>query len=160
MSSSLVVVSFESPDEAAAVLASLREQSKYGNISFKDTAVVSKDADGKVHVKNEVSQGTMTATGVGALLGLMLGVFLFPVAGILLGAGGGALVGRFMNLGVDGQFVKDVSESLQPGTSALFVLVRDADPAVVRAVLEGHHGKVLQTTLSEEAEESLKNALK
>jgi len=157
--SSLVVVSFESPDEAANVLESLRAQTKYGNISFKDTAVVSKDADGKVHVKNEVSQGTMTATGVGALLGLMLGVFMFPIAGILLGAGGGALIGRFMDMGVDGKFVKEVSDSLQPGTSALFVLVHDANPDVVRAVLEEHKGTVIHTTLSPEAEERLKKAL-
>lgn len=157
--SSLVVISFDSPDEAAAVLDSLKAQSQYGNISFDDTAVVSKDADGKVHVKNNVSHGTMTATGIGALLGLMLGVFLFPVAGLLIGAGGGAIIARFMDLGVDGKFVKEVSESLQPGTSALFVLVRAADPAVVRAVLEGHNGTVLQTTLSPEAEESLRKAL-
>ncbi|MCL4803636.1 MAG: DUF1269 domain-containing protein [Anaerolineae bacterium] len=158
--SSLVVISFNSPDEAAQVLESLRAQTKYNNISFKDTAVVSKDADGKVHVKNEVSQGAMTATGAGALLGLLLGSLLFPFAGILIGAGGGALVARFMNLGVDGKFVKSVSESLQPGTSALFVLVHDANPDVVRAILKEHHGTVLHTTLSPEAEENLINALK
>lgn len=157
--SSLVVIAFDSPDEAASVLESLKAQTKYDNISFKDTAIVSKDADGKVHIKNEVSQGTMTATGIGALLGLLLGSLLFPVAGILIGAGGGALVGRFMNLGVDGKFVKDVSESLKPNTSALFVIVQDANPAVVRAILEEHKGTILQTTLSPEAEESLKKAL-
>lgn len=157
--SSLVVISFDSPDEAENVLKSLKAQTKYNNISFKDTALVSKDIDGKVHVKNEVSHGTMTATGVGALLGLMLGGLLFPVAGLLVGAGSGALVGRFMNLGVDGDFIKEVSESLQPGTSALFVLVHDANPAVVRAILQEHPGKVIQTTLSPEAEESLKKAL-
>lgn len=157
--SSLVVITFDSSDEAATVLESLQAQTKYGNISFKDTAVVSKDAEGKVHVKNEVSQGTMTATGVGALLGLMLGMLLFPVAGILIGAGGGALMARFMNLGVDGKFVKEVSDSLQPGTSALFVLIHDAQPDVVRAILKEHPGKVLHTTLSPEAEEALKKAL-
>ena len=102
----------------------------------------------------------MTATGVGALLGLMLGMFMFPVAGLLIGAGGGALIGRFMDFGVDGKFVKEVSESIQPGTSALFVLVREANPDVVRAILAEHHGKVLHTTLSPEAEENLQNALK
>ena len=158
--SSLVVVSFDSEGEAAAVLDVLKGQSKYGNISFDDTAVVSKDTDGKVHVKNNVSHGTMVATGVGALLGLMLSFFLFPVVGVLLGAGGGALVARAMDLGVDGKFVKQVSESLEPGTSALFVLVHDANPAAVRAALEDHHGTILQTTLSTEAEENLKKALK
>lgn len=157
--SSLIVVSFESPDEAAAVLESLRGQAKFGNISLDDTAVVSKDPDGHVHVKNNVSHGTMTATGIGALLGLLLGTILFPIGGLLLGAGGGALVGRFMNLGVDGDFVKQVSETLQPGTSALFILARDADPAVVRAVFESHKGTVIDTTLTSEQEESLKRAL-
>jgi uncharacterized membrane protein len=157
--SSLVVVAFDSPEEAASVLESLRGQTKYGNISFKDTAIVSKDADGKLHVKNEVSSGVMAATGVGALLGLLLGGLLFPIGGILLGAGGGALVGKHMDLGVDSKFIKEVSESIRPGTSALFVLVQDANPDVVRAILSEHHGKVLHTTLSEEAEESLKRAL-
>lgn len=157
--SSLIVIAFDSPDEAQKVLDILKGQSKYGNISFDDTAVVSKDADGKVHVKNHVSHGTMTATGVGALLGLMLTFIAFPVAGLLLGAGSGALIGRSMDLGVDGKFVKEVSETIEPGTSALFVLVHDANPTVVRAALKDHHGTILQTTLSEEAEEQLKKAL-
>ena len=157
--SSLVVVSFDSSDEAEKVLEELKGQRKYGNISLDDTAVVSKDTDGKVHVKNHVSHGTMVATGIGALLGLMLSIIAFPVAGLLLGAGGGALIGRAMDLGVDGNFVKEVSESLQPGTSALFVLAHDANPAAIRAALEGHHGTIIQTTLSSEAEENLKKAL-
>jgi uncharacterized membrane protein len=145
--SSLVVVTFDSPDEAQNVLDILRGQSKYGNISFDDTAVVSKDADGKVHVKNNVSHGTMVA------------FIAFPVAGLLVGGAIGAGIGRLMDLGIDGHFVQEVSKSIEPGTSALFVLVHDANPAVVRAALEGHHGTVLQTTLSEEAEENLKKAL-
>jgi uncharacterized membrane protein len=158
--SSLVVIAFEAPNEAAEVLERLKAQTKYGNIKFDDVAVVSKELDGKVHVKNHVSHTTMTATGIGALLGLLLTGVLFPIGGLLLGAGGGALVGRLMNLGVDGDFVKDVTNSLQPGTSALFVVVHEANPAVVRAVLEEHPGKILQSTLTPEAEAALREALK
>lgn len=53
-----------------------------------------------------------------------------------------------------------LAESLQPGTPALFVLAHDANPAVVRAALEGHHGTIIQTTLSAEAEESVELALR
>lgn len=130
---SLVVVTFDAPDEAAAVLESLRGQIQYGNISFDDTAVVSKDLAGKLHVKNKVSQGTLRATG--------------------------ALLGRFRNLGIDGTFVQQVSASLPPGTSALFMLIYDFDPEVVRVVLQEHHGHVLHTTLSPEAEATLKRSL-
>ena len=156
--SSLVVLAFDNPDEANKLLASLRQQSKQGTISIEDTAVVVKDADGKVHVDNQVSKGTWAGTGLGALVGILLGGLFFPVGGLLLGAGGGALVARLMDMGVDGKFVKDVADHMQPGTSALFVLGK-GDPSVVLGVLRNHKGKVLQTTLSSEAEENLKKAL-
>lgn len=157
--SNLVVLSFESAEEANEVKESLRKLAKQGGISLSDTAVVVKDEDGGVHVDNQVSHGTMVSTGVGALLGVLLGGFLFPLGGLLLGAAGGALVGRLADLGVDGKFVKDVSESLKPGSSALFVLVRDADPTAALATLRQYKGKVLQTTLSSQAEANLKDAL-
>jgi uncharacterized membrane protein len=156
--SSLVVLAFDNPDEAGQVLESLRRQSKQGLISINDTAVVVKDADGKIHVDNQVSKGTWAGTGLGALVGILLGGLFFPVGGLLLGAGGGALIARLMDLGVDGNFVKDVADQIQPGTSALFVLGK-GEPEAVIGVLRGHSGRVLQTTLSSQAEENLKRAL-
>jgi uncharacterized membrane protein len=156
--SNLIVIAFDNTEEAEQVRDSLRGQSKYGTVSVDDTAVVVKDADGKVHVDNQVSKGTWGGTGLGALVGILLGGIFMPVGGLLLGAGGGALIARLMHLGVDGDFVKEVGEQIQPGTSALFILGK-GDPNAVLGVLREHHGKVLQTTLSEEAEENLKQAL-
>jgi uncharacterized membrane protein len=156
--SNLVVIAFDTPDEAGKVLASLRDQSKRGTVSLDDTAVVVKEADGKVHVDNQISKGTWAGTGLGALVGILLGTIFFPVGGLLLGAGAGAAIARLMDLGVDGKFVKDVAESMQPGTSALFVLGK-GDPSATLGVLRNHKGKILQTTLSTEAEENLKKAL-
>ncbi len=156
--SSLIVLAFDNPEEAGQVLQSLRQQSKQGTISLNDTAVVVKDADGKVHVDNQVSKGTWAGTGLGALVGILLGGLFFPVGGLLLGAGGGALIARLMDLGVDGKFVQDVADHMQPGTSALFILGK-GDPNVALGVLREHNGKVLQTTLSSEAEANLKEAL-
>jgi uncharacterized membrane protein len=158
VASNLIVLSFDNPDEAEQVRDGLRQQSKQGTVSLDDTAVVVKDADGKVHVDNQISKGTWEGTGIGALIGILLGGFFFPIGGLLLGAGGGALVARLMDLGVDGKFVKDVSKEMQPGTSALFI-VGKGDPSAVLGVLREHKGKVLQTTLSSEAEENLKREL-
>jgi uncharacterized membrane protein len=159
--SQLVVIAFDSPDEAEKVRDSLRQQAKMGNVSLDDTAVVIKDADGKMHVDNQVSRGTMIGTGLGALVGLLIGGLFLPVGGLLLGAGGGALIARLMDLGVDGKFVKEVGESLQPGTSALFVLGQGANADAIQGVLRNYKGtgKILQTTLDEEAEARLKDAL-
>ena len=62
-------------------------------------------------------------------------------------------------MGVDGKFVKEVKESLQPNTSALFIIVRSADPTAALALLRNYKGRVLQTTLDSEAEENLRRAL-
>jgi uncharacterized membrane protein len=155
--SNLVVISFEDEQQAAAALQTLRDQQKAGQIHINDTAVVRKDADGKVHVKNEVSSATEIGAVAGGALGLVLG-FMFPIAGIAIGAAGGAAVGAMLEKGVDGKFVKDVSQQLEPGKSALFVVFAQANPSVMQA-LKPYQGKVLQTTLSSDLEERLRRAV-
>ncbi|MFN3330915.1 MAG: DUF1269 domain-containing protein [Caldilinea sp.] len=157
--SHLVVLAFDDANEAEKVRAALRQQQKQGLVSLNDAAIVSRDAEGKLSVKNEVSRATMVGTGVGALLGLLLGGFFFPLTGLALGALGGAGVGALTGLGVDGKFVKDVKESLKPNSSALFLIVRDADETAVLALLRNYQGRVLQTTLDSTTEENLRRAL-
>lgn len=50
------------------------------------------------------------------------GALFFPIEGLMLGRAGGALVGRMVNLGIDGKFVNGVEAEIKPGRSALFVL--------------------------------------
>lgn len=159
MSNHLVVLAFDTVDEAEQVHQALVKAKNEGLLSIDDAAVVVKDVDGKVHVKNQVSRGTWISTGVGGALGLLIGSIFFPIGGLILGLASGALVGRTMDLGVDGKFVKDVGEQIQPGTSALFVLTRQENAAAVLAVLRQFQGKVLQTTLDTDAEEALRQAL-
>jgi len=64
-----------------------------------------------------------------------------------------------MDLGIDGKFVDDAKEKLQPGNSALFTLTHDANTAAVLAILRGYKGHVLQTTLDSESEAAIKRAL-
>jgi uncharacterized membrane protein len=159
MSSSLIVLAFDTMDEAEQVHEALVKAKSEGLMKIQDSAVVVKDAEGKVHVKNQVSSTTWAATGVGGFLGLLIGAVFFPIGGLILGLAGGALVGKFMDMGVDGKFVKDVGNELKPETSALFVLIDKADPTAELAVLRQYKGKVLHTTLSTEAEENVRKAL-
>jgi len=155
----LVVMTFENETDARSVMNSLRSLEKEGQMSIEDTAVLVKDQSGRLKVDNEASGSVETGAVVGGSLGLVL-AFMFPVVGIAVGAAGGALVGKVLERGGDGKFVKDVGEELQPGTSALFITGRGSNHTAVLAALKPYKGTVYQTNLSEELEDELKRVLR
>jgi uncharacterized membrane protein len=156
--SNVAVVTFDNLHEAAELRQTLRNLQKQGLVEVEDAAVIMRDSEGQVKVDNETSHGVKVGAGAGALAGLFV-AFLFPVVGMAVGAAGGALVAHFMDLGIDQQFVKDVTASLQPGSSALLVVVNSADPSAVRGALGPYQGTVYQTSLDPEAEATLREAL-
>ena len=157
--SDLIVISFDSAATAEEVRDKVRQLQKAGLIALSDAAVISKDAEGKINVHNEVSRETKVGAGAGAVLGVLLG-FMFPVAGLVVGAVGGAAVGALVGSGVDRKFVEDVQNSLTPGSSALFLVIRSGDAAALRGTLEPYEGTLIQTTLDSGLEEQLRDALK
>jgi uncharacterized membrane protein len=157
--SELVAITFDDAEQGPAALRSIRALEHDGMIHIEDTAVIVKDANGKVKVHNEASSGTEIGAVVGGILGGAL-FLLFPVAGIVAGAVAGGLIGRAAKPGVDGKFVKEVSEDLPAGGSALFVLSRDDDPGMLIGALRQYKGRIRQTTLDEEAEKALEESLK
>jgi len=157
--SNWIVITFDNPDEAGKVRDALGKAAGGGYLRLDDSAIVIRDEEGKIHIKNEVDRGVKIGAVGGSILGLLfLGLFA-PIAGLVVGAAGGALVGSVADLGVDKKFVEDVSDDLKPGTSALFVIVREANPAVAIAALKPYKGTVYHTTLTTEAEESLRQVL-
>ena len=154
----LLVVSF-ADDSATAVMRQLRGLERAGQIQLEDTAVIRRDASGKVHVSNEMSATTEAGAAVGALLGAVLW-FLFPVVGIAIGAAAGALVGRLLDTGVDPAFVRNVKQKLTPGGSALFLVIRHASYDAVVGALEPFKGELIQTSLDSDVEEELREALR
>jgi uncharacterized membrane protein len=157
--SRIVVIAFDTEEQAREAMATLRGVEKQGGISFEDTAIVVHHADGKMEVKNEASSATETGAVVGGLIGGVVFI-VFPVAGIALGALAGAGVGASMGKGVDGKFVKEVEASLPAGKSALFLEIKSADADMAIASLRKYHGEVIQTSLDEETEEALRAALR
>ena len=157
--SDLIVITFDNVDEAAKVRESLRSIEKEGLLQLDDTAIVLRDEEGKVHVKDEMDRGVKVGAVGGGLLGLFIGAIFFPLGAIILGVLGGALVGSTANLGVSKKFIKEVTESLEPGTSAIFFVIRDGNPNAIVGVLRPYKGEIYQDTLTSEDEETLRRVL-
>jgi uncharacterized membrane protein len=157
--SQLVVVGFNQLENARDAMRRLRGLESAGKIKFEDTAVVERTEDGKAHVRNEASGTTETGAVVGAVLGGLL-AFAMPVVGLVVGGAVGAAFGALLDRGVSGKFVDDVKETLGPGRSALFLVVKDAEADALIPALRDYEGDVIQTTLDEDAEEALRQALR
>jgi uncharacterized membrane protein len=62
-------------------------------------------------------------------------------------------------VGIDDKFMKDLAATMQPGSSALFVLARKATPDKVLEEIQGTGGTILQTSLSHDDAAKLQAAL-
>ncbi len=156
--SDLVVVSFKDQATAFDLRTELVKLQKEYLLEMEDVVVVTKSDDGKVQLHQAVN---MTATGAvgggmwGALVGLL---FLNPLLGAAVGAGAGALSGKFTDIGINDKFMTDIGGTLTNGGAAVCVLVRKMTGDKVLERLAGFRSKgtVLQTSLTNEQEEKLK----
>ncbi len=156
--SELVVVAFDNETGAAEMRDVLIGLQKQGLVTLDDAAVVVRRPDGKVKVRQAVSLVGAGALG-GAFWGMLIGLlFWMPWLGLAAGALSGALGGALSDYGLDDGFVKEVGNTIQPGHSALFLLIREATPDRLMEELKQFNGKILQTSLSKEAEAKLKES--
>jgi uncharacterized membrane protein len=165
--SDLIAVGFKGEDTADQVLNKLVTLQKEHLIDLEDACVVIRDQNGQVRLKQAINlTGVGAASGGawGALWGTLIGLlFLNPLAGLLtgaaFGAGAGALSGVLSDYGIDDEFIRSLGATIEPGSSALFILVRSATMDKVLPELRPFGGTVLRTSLSNEQEERLRQAL-
>ena len=158
--SNLVVVAYPDEYRAAEVLAALRRLNKEYLIDLEDACYVTKDAKGKIKLHQNTSLAGEGAAW-GGMWGILIGLLFFvPFLGLAIGAGLGALSGKLSDYGIDDKFAKQIAATLQPNTSAIFMLVRRATPDKVIPELSQYGGTILQTSLPKETEEKLQAALK
>jgi uncharacterized membrane protein len=157
--SNLIAVAYDDVDTARTVLRSLGELSTEHAITLDDAVIVEHRADGKVKLHQTARPGAAGAAG-GAMWGGLIGLlFLAPFVGMAVGAAAGGAAGAMTDLGVDDKFMKDLGAELQPGSAALVLLVRESTPDKVLPRVSQYGGRVVHTSLSDEAEAHLREAL-
>jgi uncharacterized membrane protein len=156
---SVTAVTFEDMEQGPQVREALKELEKRGELSLDDAAVIVRDENGKFKVHGQADRGVKIGAVGGGLIGLLLASIFFPIGGIVLGALAGAGIGASAGIGIDKKFVKDVEAAMPNNSSAIIIYARSGDPAAVRGALEPFHGKIFQTSLDGDAEETLHRAL-
>jgi uncharacterized membrane protein len=157
--SDLIAVAYPDRATAESVRSTLVDLVSQHVIELEDAVVVTRDDEGKVHLHQAVRPAATGAAG-GALWGGLIGlIFLAPLLGMAVGAAAGGAAGALTDTGINDQFMKDLGQKLSPGGAALIVLVRKVTPDKVLPQIQQYGGDVIQTSLDDETEERLREAL-
>jgi len=149
------------PDETTATAASMEAHRLAKDMILQPDAiaVIIRDREGKFHVTTShhaVAGGATWGMFWGMLFGLL---FFVPVLGMAVGAGMGALMGKMTKGAINKEFQSQVRDMLEPGTSALFLVVEKVTPDKAVEALSKYGGTVLKSSLSKETEAELQEAL-
>jgi uncharacterized membrane protein len=157
--STLLVIAYPEKQTAYQVLQDLRAKQEQFVVNLSDAVIVYKDDKGKVKLDQSVNLQSTGAVS-GAFWGMLIGlIFFMPWLGLLVGAFGGWLGGKFSDYGIPDKFIKEVGSNLEPGGSELFLLIESYTQDKFLAALAPYGGHVIQASISEEQTQKLQEYL-
>lgn len=149
------VAAFNSPDGASKAMSDLKEGKKEGYIGIVDAAVVVKNAEGKLKVKDakhRSTKGLITGGLVGGVVGLLLG----PVGLLALGGGAiGVLAGKIQGSDLKAE-MKDIGSSLAPNTSAIVAVVEHKWVEQMEEQMAAEGARVVRDSIKADIADQLK----
>jgi uncharacterized membrane protein len=147
----VLAVSFDPDNNAYAALSTVKELDAQSQLGLQAAAVVLREENGEVVVKDQIGSDLYMGAASGGLLGLLLGVVGGPL-GVLIGGTYGVLVGSLVDLGEveDSESVlTEISASMRPGHTALVAEVLEQSPEVVDTAMKRLGGTVLRRPVAD-----------
>jgi len=158
--SKLVVIVFPNEVKAYEGTRALKELNAEGSLVLYSEAVVLKDENGVLSVKQAADSGPI-GTAVGALTGALVGLLGGPI-GSAVGLTGGAVIGSLRDIfhaGVSTEFLRSVSEELAPGKAAVIAEISEEWIIPLDTRVEPLGGVVLRTYRSEFEDEQIEKEI-
>jgi uncharacterized membrane protein len=141
--SKFVIVSFSDEAKTQRGIRALKELNANGGIKLYASAVVARDSNGKLSVQ-EITNGGLGGTAVGAFIGGLAGLPAGPLA-VMVGAAGGAVIGNSADLihqRAEIEFADEISRELAPGKAAIVAEVDEDGVISFEALMEANGGTV------------------
>ncbi|NND74561.1 MAG: DUF1269 domain-containing protein [Ilumatobacter sp.] len=160
----IVAVSLDSVIRAQEFLLAMSRLKQNGSLALTDAVIVTKDEAGDTRVVETMDPTPARSAFSGAvwtgLLGLLLGGPVGWLAGVGVGAGGGAIAAKVIDLGIPDEWVAWFKQAVRPGTSTVVVLLDDVDLRALNDEAARFRGaELLHTTLPPAAWDDLTQAL-
>jgi len=154
----IIIAAFQEEDAADQALQTLKEAKREKLISIDTAAVIRKDDDGKLHIKETADMGGGKGAGVGALVGGAIGLLAGPLgvaAGSALGAAVGGITAKLYDGGFKDDRLRQIGTSLEPGTSAIIAVIEHRWVAELERELAEEGADVTTAALAADIAEQL-----
>ena len=151
---------YKDEDAAKTILDALQRMHRASNITLADAAMVTKDADGKLHIKETREVTAAKGAKRGAVVTGVMGLIFPPTLIVSVLAGGviGGAWGRLRDTGIKTGAMKDLGSSLEPGNAAVLVLVEPLYLDSMVQIMEADQSKLLRHSFSVEETSQIEDA--
>lgn len=122
----LYIAGYSDPGAAKEDFDALKEAQREGIVFIDGAILVSRDADGTMHVKEAGDAHVFKGTSVGVAGGLVVGLFAPPLLGaMVVGGAVGGLIGKLAKHHEEKGIAKDVEDVVPPGTSGVVAVFEE-----------------------------------
>lgn len=149
----LVASIFDQMDKADEALEYMTDMKKRGYLKIRNAAVLVKDEAGQFSFKEAADVEAKSGRVFGAITGGLIGLLGGPVGvmvGAAAGAGTGGLAASKIDMGFSDEYLQKFAAGLQPGSSALILLIEHQWVQQASESLANLKGIMLQETLTNE----------
>jgi uncharacterized membrane protein len=147
----VLTINFTEDADAYEGLTNLKELEAQGQIGLEGAAVVLRQEDGAVTIKDEVGDIGYEGAATGGIVGLIVGILGGPI-GVLLGGATGVLIGSLFDmddLDESESVLSEMSREVRVGHPAVVAAVDEQSPEVVDTAMHRLDGKVLRQLLTD-----------
>ncbi len=147
-------------DGARTILDTLERMHRASNITLADATMVTKDAGGKLHIKETREVTTGKGARRGAIITGVLGLIYPPglIASVLVGGVVGGAWGKLRDTGIKTGAMKDLGSSLEPGNAAVLALAEPQFVEPIMRAMEAYQAKFLRHGFSAEEAAQIEDA--
>jgi len=142
----VLAINFSDDGNAYEAMTKLKELDEQGQVELEGAAVVLRNEDGRIDIKDEVGNTGYEGTATGGIIGLIVGILGGPL-GVLLGGATGILIGSLFDMDDEEDtesVLGEISRSVRVGHASLLAEVSEQSPEIVDAAVERLGGTVVR----------------
>jgi uncharacterized membrane protein len=156
----LMAAVYADEERAQTILDMLQQMHKASTIVLADSAMVTKDADGKLNVTETRQLSGKEGAKRGAIVAGIFGLVFPPslIVSALAGAGAGAAWGKLRDSGIKTGSMNELGDQLEPGKAAVIVLAEPKWVEPIERALAGYDGQIVRHAFTDTETAQLEEA--